>query len=100
MRNDFNNTRPSILETGSPLFCDLYHLTMAQAWFLDGKAEEIKTSESFFRRCPFGGSYLLAAGLAEFSQWLNNWHFSEEDIAYLKDLKNADGSNRFSEDFL
>ena len=100
MRNDFNNTRPSILENGSPLFCDLYHLTMAQAWFLDGKAGEIKTSESFFRRCPFGGSYLLAAGLAEFSQWLNNWHFSDEDIAYLRDLKNADGSNRFSEDFL
>ena len=100
MRNDFNSTRPSILENGTPLFCDLYHLTMAQAWFLDGKAEEIKTSEAFFRRCPFGGSYLLAAGLAEFSQWLNNWHFNDDDIEYLRSLKNADGSNRFDEKFL
>ena len=61
-------TRPNILASGTPLFCDLYHLTMAQSWFMDGKADEIKTSEVFFRKCPFGGSYLLTAGLAEFIQ--------------------------------
>ena len=99
MTNNFN-TRPNILQTGTPLFCDLYHLTMAQAWFLDGKADEIKTSEAFFRKCPFGGSYLMAAGLAEFAQWLGNWHFSKEDIAYLRREKNADGSPRFNEKFL
>ncbi|MBQ7632912.1 MAG: nicotinate phosphoribosyltransferase [Alphaproteobacteria bacterium] len=94
------NTRPNILESGTPLFCDLYHLTMAQAWFLDGKAEEIKTSEAFFRKNPFGGSYLLCAGLGEFVQWLENWHFTEDDIAYLQQEKNADGSARFDERFL
>ena len=94
------NTRPNILSTGTPLFCDLYHLTMAQAWFLDGKAEETKTSEAFFRRCPFGGSYLLTAGLAEFVQWLDNWHFTAEDINYLRGEKNADGTPRFDERFL
>ena len=99
MTNNFN-TRPNILQTGTPLFCDLYHLTMAQAWFLDGKAEEVKTSEAFFRKCPFGGSYLMAAGLAEFTQWLENWHFSEDDLAYLRQEKNADGSPRFNEKFL
>jgi len=93
-------TRPNVLATGTPLFCDLYHLTMAQAWFLDGKAEELKTSEAFFRKCPFGGSYLMCAGLGEFVQWLNNWHFSKEDIDYLRQEKNADGSPRFNEDFL
>lgn len=94
------NTRPNILETGTPLFCDLYHLTMAQAWFLDGKANETKTSEAFFRKCPFGGGYLLSAGVAEFAQWLENWHFSKEDIEYLRGEKNADGSSRFDEKFL
>ena len=88
-------TRPNVLENGTPLFCDLYHLTMAQAWFLDGKAEEIKTSEAFFRKCPFGGSYLLAAGLGEFTQWLNNWHFTKDDIDYLRKEVNADGSKKF-----
>ncbi len=94
------NTRPNILETGTPLFCDLYHLTMAQAWFLDGKANEIKTSEAFFRKNPFGGSYLMSAGLGEFVQWLENWHFTKDDIDYLQQEKNADGSARFDERFL
>lgn len=100
MRNTLNNVRPNILANGTPLFCDLYHLTMAQAWVLDGKADEIKTSEAFFRRCPFGGSYLMAAGLGEFAQWLNNWHFSNEDIDYLRSLKNPDGSRKFKDEFL
>ncbi len=94
------NTRPNILENGTPLFCDLYHLTMAQAWFLDGKAEEIKTSEAFFRKNPFGGSYLMCAGLGEFVQWLENWHFTKDDIDYLRQEKNADGSARFDKRFL
>lgn len=92
--------RPSLLNSGTPLFCDLYHLTMAQSWFLDGKADEIKTSEAFFRKCPFGGSYLLSAGLGEFIQWLENWHFTKEDIEYLRQEKNADGSAKFDERFL
>jgi len=94
------NVRPNILETGTPLFCDLYHLTMAQAWFMDGKAEETKTSEAFFRKCPFGGSYLLCAGIGEFVQWLENWHFSEKDIEYLRSVKNANGSCKFNNNFL
>ena len=93
-------TRPNIIANGTILFCDLYHLTMAQAWFLDGKADEIKTSEAFFRKNPFGGSYLLCAGLGEFLQWLENWHVDKEDIEYLHQEKNADGKPRFVESFL
>ncbi len=93
-------TRENLIATGSPLFCDLYHLSMAQSWFLDGKADEQKTSEAFFRRCPFGGSYVIAAGLAEFVEWLKNWHFSDEDIAYLRSEKYADGTPKFQESFL
>ena len=37
-----NNIRENVIATGTPLFSDLYHLTMAQAWFLDGKANEKK----------------------------------------------------------
>jgi nicotinic acid phosphoribosyltransferase len=95
-----NKVRENVVASGTPLFADLYHLTMAQAWFLDKKADEIKTSEAFFRKCPFGGSYLMAAGLHEFAQWLNNWHFSDDDIQYLREQKNADGSNKFNDDFL
>ncbi len=100
MRTQNTNTRPNILANGTPLFCDLYHLTMAQAWFADGKAEETKTSEAFFRKCPFGGSYLLAAGLAEFAEWLENWHFGKEDIDYLRTITNPDGGRKFNDAFL
>ncbi len=100
MREYNTNVRPNISASGTPLFCDLYHLTMAQAWFADDKAEETKTSEAFFRKCPFGGSYLLAAGLAEFTQWLENWHFGKEDIEYLRTVTNADGGRKFNDDFL
>ncbi|HCU58412.1 MAG TPA: nicotinate phosphoribosyltransferase [Alphaproteobacteria bacterium] len=93
-------TRENLLKTGSPLFCDLYHLSMAQTWFLDGKANEPKTSEAFFRRYPFGGSYVISAGLAEFVEWLKNWHFSDEDINYLRSEKYADGAPKFEESFL
>ena len=93
MRND-------ILQSGTPFYCDLYHLTMAQAWFSDNKHMEQKTSEAFFRRCPFGGSYLVAAGLQEFVEWIDNWHISQKDIEYLKTLKNADGSEMFKDNFL
>ncbi|MBQ8869766.1 MAG: nicotinate phosphoribosyltransferase [Alphaproteobacteria bacterium] len=93
MRND-------LLQSGTPFYCDLYHLTMAQAWFSDNKHMEQKTSEAFFRKCPFGGSYLVAAGLQEFVEWIENWHISQKDIDYLKTLKNADGLNLFNDDFL
>lgn len=100
MRVNNTCTRPNIIASGTPLFCDLYHLTMAQAWFIDGKAEEYKTSEAFFRKCPFGGSYLLAAGLAEFMKWLKNWQFGKDDIDYLRTITNADGGKKFNDDFL
>ncbi len=93
MRND-------ILQSGTPFFCDLYHLTMAQAWFKDNKHMEQKTSEAFFRKCPFGGSYLLSAGLGEFLEWVDNWHIRPEDIDYLSTLKNADNTPLFHKDFL
>ena len=93
MRND-------LLQSGTPFYCDLYHLTMAQAWFNDNKHNQIKTSEAFFRRCPFGGSYLVSAGLQEFVEWIDNWHISQKDIDYLKTIKNADGTKMFNEKFL
>ena len=77
----------------SPLFCDLYHLTMAQAMFDQGTHNNIETYEMFIRKNPFKGSYLIAAGLGEVLEWLNDWHYSDEDINYLRSLG-------FKEDFL
>ena len=42
----------------------------------------------------------MAAGLLEFAQWLDNWGFSDNDIKYLRELKNPDGNPKFKEEFL
>ncbi len=70
----------------SPLFCDLYHLTMAQAMFDQGTHNKIETYEMFIRKNPFQGAYLLTAGLAEVLEWLNDWHYSDDDIKFLRSL--------------
>ena len=77
----------------SPLFCDLYHLTMAQAMFDDNSHNNVETYEMFIRKTPFNGSYLLTAGLGEVLEWLNDWHFEKEDIDYLRE-------QGFKEEFL
>lgn len=89
-----------ILKSGTPFYCDLYHLTMAQSWFADGRHEQPKTSEAFFRRCPFKGGYLLSAGLGEFLQWAEKWEVKPEDIDYLASLEGANGKPLFRRDFL
>ncbi len=82
-----------IRNTFSPLFCDLYHLTMAQAMFDEGTHNRIETYEMYIRKAPFEGSYLLTAGLGEVLEWLNDWQFKPEHIEFLR----AQG---FKENFL
>lgn len=48
-------TRPAI-------FTDYYELTMAQGFFLEGRAEETACFDYFFRELPFGGGYVVFAG--------------------------------------
>lgn len=94
------STERDLLKKGSPLFCDLYHLTMAQAWFYTNRHTKIKTSETFFRKNPFNGGYLISAGLGEFLEWINNWSFKKADINYLDSLCNDNGVKLFQRPFL
>lgn len=89
-----------IIKSGSPFYCDAYHFTMAQAWFLSGNHNKIKTSEGFFRKNPFEGGYVLNAGLGEFLEWVDNWKITDRHIEALRKKKDEDGNPRFSERFL
>lgn len=75
------------------LLTDLYQLTMGYGFFKNGKHEETVTFDLFFRRRELI-TYSIAAGLEQAMDYLLNWHFEEEDIAYLR------GLNLFDEDFL
>ena len=76
------------------MLCDFYELTMSQGYFKTGYSDRITYFDLFFRRCPDGGGFAIAAGLEQIIQYIQELHFDAEDIAYLR------GRNLFSEEFL
>lgn len=75
------------------LLTDFYELTMMNGYYEKGKHDEVAVFDVFFRQNSLI-TYSIAAGLEQVVDYLENLHFSEEDIAYLK------GLNTFSEGFL
>lgn len=53
-----------------PLLTDLYQATMALGYWRAGRARDPAEFELFFRRCPFGGAFALAAGLRDCVRFL------------------------------
>ena len=76
------------------MLCDFYELTMSQGYFAKGHKDRIAYFDLFFRRCPDGGGFAIAAGLEQIVQYIQELHFSAEDIEYLR------GRKLFSEEFL
>ena len=76
------------------MLCDFYELTMGNGYFEKGYKDQICYFDLFFRRCPDGGGFAIAAGLEQIVDYIQNLHFSAEDIEYLR------GRKLFSEEFL
>ena len=76
------------------MLCDFYELTMGNGYFEKGYKDRITYFDLFFRRCPDGGGFAIAAGLDQIIDYVLNLHFSAEDIEYLR------GRKLFSEGFL
>ncbi|MBQ8885204.1 MAG: nicotinate phosphoribosyltransferase [Clostridia bacterium] len=68
------------------LLTDLYQLTMGYGFYKQNKHEDEAVFDLFFRRNKLI-TYSLAAGLEQAIDYLLNWRFSKEDIAYLRSLK-------------
>jgi len=82
-------------EGGLSLLTDLYQLTMAQAYWAAGKAEDQACFHLFFRAPPFGGGYTVACGLEPAVEWLAHFRFLDSDLAYLATLTGNDGTPLF-----
>ncbi|PSL07600.1 nicotinate phosphoribosyltransferase [Cecembia rubra] len=82
------------------LLTDFYQLTMAYAYWKSGKAEEEAVFNLFFRKNPFQGGYTLAAGLDYIIDFCSNFKFEQDDLKYLKEMRNADGSATFEPAFI
>lgn len=68
------------------LLTDLYQLTMAAGFFEAGKSAEKATFELFLRRLPPNRNFVVAAGLAQVVEYLQEIRFSEEELDYLRGL--------------
>lgn len=84
----------------SPLFTDLYQLTMAYGYFALNRHEERASFEHVFRKLPFGSNYAIACGLQPLIDFLQDFRFDQGDLLYLSTLKNVKGAPLFSQDFL
>lgn len=83
----------------SPLKTDFYQITMAQGYFDEGRQNEEATFYMHWRNPPFGGGYTTAAGLEGVVDFLKNFKFTDEQLAYLR-TQQRDGKRLFSDSFL
>ena len=67
----------------SALLTDLYELTMSAAYFEDN-FDAIASFEVFIRALPPQRSYLIAAGLEQALDFLEDVRFEPEDVAYVR----------------
>ena len=71
------------------LLVDLYHLDAAYvSWRLGQNAPA--TFDLYTRSAPFGGAYLLTAGLEPALAFVRDFRYTEEDLAYLTQIKSYD----------
>ena len=76
------------------MLCDFYELTMGNGYYRNGFYKRNVYFDVFFRRVPDQGGFAIAAGLEQLIDYIENLHFTQEDIAYLR------GRNLFCEEFL
>ena len=76
------------------MLCDFYELTMGNGYWESGMRDRITYFDVFFRDVPDNGGFAIAAGLEQIVEYIQNLHFDEEDIVYLR------SRGIFSEDFL
>ncbi len=67
------------------LHTDLYQINMAESYWADGIHNKKAVFEVYFRDMPFGNGYAIFAGLEKVIEYLQNFRFTESDIAYLRE---------------
>ena len=89
-------TRP----TDVSLNTDLYELTMAQGFWESGLVDAKACFTVFFRDAPFDGGYAIACGTGQIADLVENFRYTDEDIAYLGSIQAPGGGALFKPAFL
>ena len=87
--------RPSLA-----LLTDFYELTMAFAAWKTGIERREASFSLAFRQNPFHGGFTIAAGLEDAMDLVANLRFTDDDLAFLRAQRGADGAPLFEEPFL
>lgn len=73
----------------SGLLTDLYHPDAAYVSWRTGM-NGAATFDLYARRAPFGGSYMLVAGIEEALRFVSEFGYAESDLAYLSSVRAYD----------
>ena len=69
------------------MLVDFYELTMANGFLENGRGNEIVYFDMFFRKIPDKAGYAVMAGVQQLIEYVENLHFTEDDIKYLENKK-------------
>lgn len=64
---------------------DLYQINMAETYWEDTIHNKKAVFEVYFRKIPFGNGFAVFAGLERVIEFINQFRFTDSDIAYLRD---------------
>src|SRR5439155_25154379 len=82
------------------LLTDLYELTMAFGYWKSGTANKEAVFHLTFLQAPFGSGFTIECGLAAVIDYLRDFHFTQEDLAYHATFTGPDKQPLFDEPFL
>jgi nicotinate phosphoribosyltransferase len=72
------------------LLTDLYHPDSVYVAWRAGRAAVSTTFDLYARRAPFGGAYLLVAGLEMALEFVRSFAYTDEDLAFLAQIRDYD----------
>lgn len=84
---------------------DRYAITMAQAFFTNGKHNLPVTFHAYIRQTPFRGGYLVTGGQNIIREWLSkHWTFDDRDLQLMREavIPDVHGTPQrlFTDDFI
>jgi nicotinate phosphoribosyltransferase len=80
------------LASTSPLLTDLYQLTMLQSYW-QHRMDKVAAFELFVRKLPAERAFLVAAGLEQVLDFIEEAHFADDELAWI------DGCGKFAPGF-
>lgn len=67
------------------MLMDFYELTMSNGYFYNEDKDTRVVFDVFFRKNPDGGGFSIFAGLEQIIDYIQELHFTSEDIQYLRE---------------